>query len=204
MKKLIKSIILILLFGTSVHGWEIEGRISQMLYNDPEIRAGNSIEIRAKHKGLFIFGEQDNLLMYGNYFDIDSIGLGFEQEIADGFLGYLKVGYYMPQYDKNNFSREGLGYAQNRYWVPTHHTTWFDYYNVEFDSNIGGEMGFDFNRRIWKSLYLGISAGYRYLKINEFICGWNDGGAPGLTGWIMEQNRDFGGYKAAALIEWRF
>ncbi len=207
MKRLITIYILILLiFLVSVNSWalEIEGRTGQMLYNDPEIRAGNSIELRIKHKEFFVFGERDNLLKYGRYFNVDSVGIGFEHKLSNGFKFYLMAGYYMPQYDKNSFSREGLGYAQNRYWVPTHHTTWFQYYNVEFDSNIGGEVGFDFNRRIWKSLYLGISAGYRYLKINEFICGWNDGGSPGITGWILEQNRDFGGYKVMGLFEWKF
>ena len=66
MKKLIKTIALIVICifvsYQIVYSWEIEGRAGQLLYNDSEIRAGNSVEIRVKHKGLFIFGEQDNLL----------------------------------------------------------------------------------------------------------------------------------------------
>ena len=101
MKKLITiiALIIICIFVSYqiVYSWEIEGRAGQLLYNDSEIRAGNSVEIRIKHKGLFIFGERDSLLMYGNYFDIDSIGLGFDQKITNGLSGYLKIGYYMPQ-----------------------------------------------------------------------------------------------------------
>ncbi len=204
MKRLILIVFLLLLSTVPARSIELEARAGQMLYSDSELRAGNTIELRIKHKGVFVFGGRDNLLKYGRYFNVDSVGIGFEYRVNNNFKFYLMAGYYMPQYDKNSFSREGLGYAQNRYWVPTHHTTWFDYYNVEFDSNIGGEVGFDFNRRVWKSLYFGISTGYRYLKINEFICGWNDGGAPGVTGWLLEQNRDFGGYKISGLVEWKF
>ena len=203
-KVVIFLMILIAISHGNVNALELEGRIGQMLYGDSEIRAGNSIELRIKHKNVFAFIERDNLLMYGNYFDIDSIGIGFESKINKDFKFYLKAGYYMPQYDENGFWWEGLYYRQIKYWSPPLTPTLFDSYNVNFDSDFGGEIGLDFKRQIWKSLHLGIGTGYRYLRINEYVCGWNDGGAPGVTGWILEQNRDFGGYKVSGLIEWRF
>ena len=110
----------------------------------------------------------------------------------------------MPQYDETAFGWEALYHRQIQYWGPLFGNQMFQNYNVNFDSDLGGEIGFDFKRNIWKSLFLGISGGYRFLRINEFICGWNDGGAPGVTGWVMEQNRDFGGYKVSGLVEWKF
>ena len=197
-------ILFVLCVAVPSHAWEVEGRVSRMLYDNPEIRAGNSIELRVKNKGVFLFGERDNLLMYGSYFNIDSLGVGFEHEVFDGLKLYAKAGVYIPQYDEDGFFWEALYYRQIKYWVPPLKDHKFDNYNVNFDSEVGGEIGLDFKKRVWEDLHLGITAGYRYLRINEYICGWNDGGAAGVTGWILEQNVDFGGWNVGATVEWRF
>ena len=80
----------------------------------------------------------------------------------------------------------------------------FQHYNATLDNAFGGEVGINIQKQIWKGLSLGLDAGYRYLKINEYVCGWNDGGAPGVTGWILEQNRDMGGFKVSVFLEYRF
>ena len=193
------GLVLALLLVSNVGAWELEGRVGKMLYDDAEIRAGESIEVRVKHEDAFVFIENDKLLMYGGWFDVTSVGVGFTKD-----LFYFKVGYYMPRYDEDGFGEEGLYYRQIKYWSPPLAPSMFQHYNVNYKANFGGEVGVDFKREVFDNLFVGINGAYRYLRLNEFICGWNDGGAPGVTGWILEQNRDFGGWKVGVTIEWRF
>ena len=196
MKKLI-VVLMILVFPSIVLAFEIEPRIGYIIYNDSETRAGKSLELRIKKNPVFISIQRDDVRKYGKDFNIDSIGIGFEHRWE--YLNFwIKGTYYIPNYNKNGFGEEGLYYAQIQYWCPPlANPGMFDNYNLTYDNAFGGEIGIDAKVNLhdiysW-NIDLGITCSYRYLRINEFICGWNDGGAAGVTGWILEQNRDFGG-----------
>jgi len=101
MKRLL--LVCIMVFGLvgNVYGFEAQVSAGYMSYNDDELRAGPTIEVRLKQKSLFAYGSTESLLMYGKWFDIMSVGVGLSREVKKGISVYIKGGYYMPQYDKN-------------------------------------------------------------------------------------------------------
>ena len=142
--------------------------------------------------------------MYGKYFNIDSVGVGFEQKIYKNIKFFLKIGRYMPQYDEQGFSDEGVYYRQIKYWVPPLAMGGMSpNYGVTLDDVWGGEIGLDFKLQVYKKLFAGVGLAYRYVKIPEFTYGWRE--YPGdMQGWFLTQTRDFGGYKVMGSIQWAF
>ena len=205
MKKLI--ILLILLVASSAHSFDLEYREGKAFYKSDGsglsvLKAGKTHEIRIGHNDFFLFGSTEDFQLYGQWADIWGVGAGIRKDFTP-FTVWLKVGYYLPEYDENIAWESGY-YKQNKVWGYIHSTTRFKYYDLKLDSSLGAEMGVDFKHKVSPDVTIGLSASYRYLYLYESINGWNDGGASGKTGWICETNRDFGGFRTAVFINYQF
>ena len=200
MKKSLALLMFFVLVPSVAFAFGLEPRFGYWVYGDSEVRAGRTLELRVKAKSAFLSIQRDEVRKYGADFDIDSVGVGLEYNIKEHLKFWVKAAYYMPNYNPNGFGWEGLHYAQVKYWVPPLRYKIFDNYNLTYDNDFGGEIGIDAKARLSKNIDIGITGAWRYLRINEYICGWNNGGAAGVTGWILEQNRDFGGYFIGGLV----
>jgi len=193
--------ILLLAASAMAQDWSVEVRPTTIIYKDSEIKGGTGAEVRAGMDNIYLYGSHNPLQIYGAWMDIKGVGIGGKFKLAEGFNAWLQVGYYDPS-SRSDWPWEGIYFRQCQYLAPTYAPASFDNYRVDFSPNYGAEAGLDFTKQIYGGLSLGISAGYRILKLDEMNYGWDNGGSPGITGWQMGEQRDFGGYIVSGIIKY--
>ena len=199
-------LILLILFCVNIqlgYALELEPRVNFMVYDSQEIRAGTALELRIHHKGLFVAIEQENFRYHAMDMDLKSLGVGAKTEIWPDLFLWLKVAYYMPSEDGRMPWEAGYNFM-NRQWAWLYGATSFDNYEVVLDKAFGGSIGLDYNKRIYEDIYLGIGAAYRYMRINERYNAWDNGGAPGVTGWLYEREGDFSAFVGTLFVRIEF
>lgn len=211
-KRLFIIITLVLFMCAPVAALEIETLAGRTVYEDPELDAGNSLELRLKHKGVFFSIGRDDVRKYGADFNIDHVGVGFEKSFWQNFSFFLKGAYYIPNGDasyRGLFEGEALDGKMRRAWLGIYgYSGPWDNYAIEYDTAYGGEVGLSATIKLFdiypweplKRVSVGLSVARKYLKISEHIFGWDDSGAAGVTGWRYDHSADFSGVGFKGLI----
>lgn len=149
----------------------------------------------------------------GTDIDIYSIGVGFEHTFGKEFNLFFDVGWYEPKYDGSNQDvydnafettlAEGLWIHLNNKLAGTGQEYKWQYYTLEYNGNIGGKIGLEYSKPIFKSTVLNISARYRYLSMGEMIKGINyEGFTSGW--WEYKETRDFSGWQISIGVIYEF
>lgn len=204
MKKLLYVLIVLLFFIGSASA-DVQVLTKRMIYSDSDLKAGQGLELRAGLSNWFIYGSNQPFQMFGQWSDMRSIGAGASYDLGHGFYVFGKVGYDMPDYDANGFGWEGVWFYQNQYLSPTYRKGCpFHHYQVEIDDAFTGEIGLEYKHKIYKALYLGLSGSYKVARHEVSTFGLEPDGIPGVTGWQVIEDRDFGGYNVGFMVGYDF
>lgn len=202
---------LILIATTPAHGFEVQARVSQRLYEnthlkgDPGTELGDTLELRLIYKNAFAYVGKDPFRLFGQGCEMYSLGVGYQHPFWNVFRVFFKIGYDMPSYDPNGFIWEPVWFYQCQYLAPTYAGIKFHHYMVEIEPSFTGELGLDCQKHIWKGLSLGFFGAYKFARHEVATYGLEIDGVPGRTGWqVIDPSFNFGGYRIGVLAEWRF
>jgi len=173
--------------GVTAHAFDLEARGRMNVYQDQALEERGGVEVRAGLKNVFVFGSYDQTVMrlYGQQAgDIDLWGFGFG--LRYDLLEYLSVwgqlGYYLPgstMADHPDQYHETLRYVFRgfkREWGPPAEYFPAQNYRYALSEAIGGALGLDFRYPLTEALTINLSAGYRFLKVEEdFYMGGDPG-----------------------------
>lgn len=123
-------------------------------------------------------------------------GFGFKDKLTDNFGFFIDAGYYQPldtKAHKNFGNSQGLPGEGIEYYLEKNIGIKpnFQNYTVEYKGNIGARIGLEYNKQITKRFSLGATCGYRYLKSEEMIQGFNNNTKIGC--WHYKSDRDLSG-----------
>ena len=193
--KLKFAIILILSFlavNAQAADWQVEPRLNYFTYSNPLIRAELSEEVRLHRDWLFLsFGKENFMLYPANLspmsMSFESIGAGATCPLTDNLKGFIMLAYYQPKGDGPMLWEDGY-YFMNSKWSWIHGIQSWSRYELIMDSAIGVSVGLDYKRKLWEMIDVGISIGFRYLKINEE---YNSYQANGQPAYVYVQQGDY-------------
>jgi hypothetical protein len=233
MKKLLLIICMLLCTGMAYakEPWSIDTKVYKFIPSDSErvVQSGNGIQVNLGYKKVFLFGSKDDLsLRYGGQRGTDITlwggGFGASADITPWLAVSCQIGWYQPKYDlqgkwvsfrdperadkEGSHLSEGLAIELTQKLsnisspCVTSPYDWYEY-RVKHSGNIGGSIGLAIHKEIFKNFGIGLTCGYRYLRLEEMIKGRN----PDMLelGWHeYKQERDFGGYTAGVRFTYRF
>lgn len=203
MRKLLFMILILFLCGPASAA-TVMVKTSQMIYNNSQLKPGQALELRLGYDNYFIYGSNSPLEMWGQWIDMRSFGAGAVIDLWQGFSGFLKVGYDMPDYSKDNFGWEGVYFYQCQSLAPTYFPQRFQHYTAEIKDAFTGEVGLSYDYLLTKHIAAGLSASYKYAKHTLNTYGLNKDGVPGQTGWQTNDQFDFGGYNVGFQVRYVF
>jgi hypothetical protein len=207
MAKKIIVIIFMFLFSSYAQAqqeWlQLTAKTNFYTYASQEVRAQPSFEVRVGRDNLFLSLEKENFRYHSMDMSFTGIGIGKQVEILDGLFLEIKLAYYMPDSDGAMPSEAGY-YFMNRQWSWIYGATSFDHYQVKLDNAIGGALALDYKKKIMRNVDVGLGAGYRYLRVNERYDSWDNGGAPGVTGWLYEREGQFDAFFCSVFLQVSF
>lgn len=169
-----------------------------------EYKSGLEHEIRISNENLFLWGSMENFELYDISQQMPAIGIGIKKKL-ENFTPWIKVGYYMPENDQMIPWEPGYIDQQIAYSDANLHGSFQgDYYAITLDPNWGAEIGLDFLYEVYKNINFGLGFSYRALFIHEQMDSWLEGQERGTTGWILENYRDFSGFRAGIILNYKF
>ncbi len=165
-----KSIIIFfLLFSVVAHATEIEVAVSsgKSSYHMEGIKPGNTLRLTILQNGYYAALENENFMLYGQDMAIQSLSLGYRHQFKNlPFFVYGQGGYYRPDYDPMGFGKEAIYAEQSKqYGFVAGTMPWSDHYRLEFRPDFGAEIGAGVKYRVYDAISVGLSIGYRYLRM---------------------------------------
>ena len=131
-------------------------------------------------------------------------GIGARMKFTENFYLSFDGGWYAPlnkdeQYDASKTTiGEGLQYEMHKI---VNDGYWWDYYTIEYQGAPGLTIALDYSKQLSTRWSIGLTAGYRYLRMNEKIKGKPYDYAAVQGFWEVKQKRDFSMAMIAATLE---
>ena len=170
----------------------------------------NELAIRGQvgYKKLYLWvGYEEPVVSFGGQkcVDVDVIGGGFGVQAHkwNGFKAHLDTGYYWVNTSlREAWYIDGAQLAFGEFLGVFGDDYLWDNYRYDLDGGIGGKIGVSYT---WNVARFGITfnVGYRYLKLNQEIYGWNgvyDAAAPH---WEVFRYQSFSCIETGFTIQYR-
>ncbi len=224
MKKAIPCLIIWLLstpiLPNVTYGFESNVSTYQTIASDSEniVQGGYGFQVSLSKNNWYMYASADkNPVRFsgqgGTDIDIYSIGIGLKHAFGENLNLFFDVGWYEPKYDDSNQDTydnafettlaEGLWIHLNDKLAGTGQEYKWQYYTLEYNGGIGGKIGIEYNKSVFKNTDLNISTRYRYLTLEEMIKGKNyEGFTSGW--WEYKEDRDFSGWQVSIGITYKF
>ena len=155
---------------------ELEVKSGRVIYDAENLDVSFLYEVRAKHKNLFLFGQQESTMnRFGGQecadITVSGFGVGVEKIIDSNFKAFLKVGYYTPETELRPPHIEAIYYG---FWEALGTHMHWDRYEYQLEPNVGAEVGVEYIYPVTNGLSVGISGSYRFLKLEQALYGRSD------------------------------
>ena len=136
-----------------------------------------------------------------------SVGLGMQHKIGKHLALSIDIGWYEPVFGKMDEKQpyasspfaEGLCRYLNEFLMPDFQYMDWEYYTLGYKGGIGGKLGIDFEYPITENISFNMTAGYRYLKVQEHVTGQDYDGGLARIGvanqyWTVRYDRDWSAF----------
>ncbi len=174
--------------------------------SEGELQPSVGVQLDLTHRsGAFAFlsYEKDEFRLAGQGgLDIEllGLGLGYKHKFDNCFSVFLDAGWYEPIFNDGWITHMESPFAEGL-WHKMSHEIWYyhwDYYKYELKGGVGGKVGVEFKKHIKGRVFFEASAAVRFLKLPQTFISTDKGlGGPG---WVLHDNKDYGGFLLSAGI----
>lgn len=190
MRKTLFYVCIIFFLCTPVYAFDITLNIKQNIYNNDRLEDATMLTLQLEHNRFLLFASYETpflRLMGQNTADhkVLGIGIGYDYELNSSLSVQVSPGIYFPNTDVifNESFKGQYNEGIHRYLNYLYEDLLWDCYDIETGTAIGFNIDLKWEKDIGDFL-VGISFGYRYLRIPIKILGWNIGREPGgVYGW---------------------
>ncbi|MFA6290202.1 MAG: hypothetical protein WC637_00395 [Victivallales bacterium] len=203
-------LVIVLMMLSTINAWsfDVDVRAKQVIYSDSQTEPAQGLEVRAGGT-LFIWGSTENPLLRlgsqpGANVILLGVGIGLKQSVGD-FNFYIKGGYYFPKTGLVATYSEGVYILMTQqiptYPIPSVGDPEFPHWQYDIHDAIGGEIGVEYRKQVYKAISIYMDASYRYLQLREYY----SVSKPDFTTYLeMQDNRNFSAFTIGGgiSIEW--
>ena len=194
-------LLILLLPPSSVTALELSVIPYHATYQSDNLDNDLGIRVQLGHKNYYLWGSMETpLLRFGGQqcVDIQLLGLGWgvKTKSYGGFSLFIDGGYFLTDYKTLwAFHFDGAHYAfstilgistgDSRYYF-------WDHYDYRLKDGFGGAIGMSYSKVFFEDhLSLGVMVGYRYLRLEQSVWGWNGTFDPSQPHWEVFRYQDF-------------
>ena len=213
MKRLLFLLFLFLPFNASAV--ELSVMPFHATYQSNNLDNDTGIRLQLGHANYFLWGSlESSLVRFGGQQCVDvqliGAGLGVKTKPFHGFSLSLDGGYFFTDHKiHKSFYFDGAWYAfaEHLIWQDgtAQHRTHWDHYDYQLKDGFGGSVGAAYRKSFFDDrLTLGCLVGYRYLRLEQAIRGWNGAFDASLPHWEVFRDQDFSSIFTGLIIGWKF
>ena len=233
MKKMLLTIFLVFFLIVNVNAaddtekdWSLKTSLYRTIALDQEAIVQSGIGIQTslyyKYFPFFLYLSKDeNQVRFAGQSGPDvvfwSIGLGMKHKLDKHLTLSVDIGLYEPMFRKMGEPQtypdspfaEGLCRYLNKFLAPDNDYPAWDYYTLKYKTGIGGKVGLEFEYPITERFTFEMTAGYRYLKVQENVQGRHYLDHPGEIDWsknywTVRYDRDFSAFMIGGAFTFKF
>ncbi len=214
MKKNLFILILLFWFTPLQAGdFSLDAKARIFIPLDDGIQQGEQIQINARYKNWYLWGSHtstERRISGQRAGDIDlwAAGLGGQIDILKNLDLWAQVGYYHPQH--KGFDGYGSGGAEPLWlywkkWGEEHDydVSPYQHFKHKISGNLGGALGVNLKHHFTNHLFIGLDAGYQFLKLKEQFWAGENGGFD-MQYIETREHKNFSGGLLGFTIQYQF